>query len=1187
MQMRNRVAPVIADVKPKVNRKSILFGSKLDIFHIALAVFCAILGGCIQPLVLLLGGWITDHYLVNNNTPGDKKFFSDVLFLIYCGVLAGVVVLILGIIQGIYIQRGTQKIIAKLRRVFIASILRQNSAWLDDHPAGSLIGELNENIEVISNAVGNQMCVLIRGFAMFLSSIIACSFVNVPLTFITLTMGPISAFVLHVSTKVNESTMSELIEESKKSHTIFEESIMNVKTVQACNGQHFMTRKLKEVNQRIKKLHIRMCFWSGFFDGMSLFVVYGITGLALFVGCRFYFAGAITRPGDVILVVNTICVIGYFLGLLGPHLTTLQQAAASFTSLQSVIEMTSESDDLKADTKVTNLQGHIVFKNVHFKYPTRDKKILTGLSFEALPGQSIALVGTSGCGKSTSIGLLTKLYRLDQGEITVDGMNVRILDERSLRSKFGIVPQEPKLFEGTIMENIKLGRDVSDDDVVNAAKIANADGFIRKLKDGYETKLGTGGVQLSGGQKQRICISRALVTSPSVLLLDEATSALDSHSEAIVNAALQKASIGRTTIVIAHRLSSLKYVDKIYVIEKGKTVEVGSHDDLMALDGIYAKLAKSQNIDQSETSDDNSKTRPTADDGMQFATDDEIPETDESLAAIEPEDNKISLAGLRLLNYYRKYKGTALLILLLSLPRCVELACYGLSLSLAYYTLEMMLANGTASDIMDDVKATLLSRLLHRPVSYFDNPTTSTAACVSKISSNIGNAIACVDHRSVRIVIFAAGTLASLLLAFPFVWEIGLIGLLITISYGIVSLYFVSSAHNLHIEKTVNDRSGVFTIEIIEQVRSIQIMAVEDYFESRLNEFLNASEEYEKRVGFMSALNFASTQSYVFFSDMLTFYIGTLLIYYGKYESNKIFLAFNGSQMASWGIMYFAPFIPEVVSASAAANQILEMLNSPTDRIARATTEKPEIDGSARIENVTFAYPSNPKKKVCKDLTIDIKKGSSIALVGYSGSGKSTIVSLLERFYEVKDGEIILGSTPINNIELFHLRTNIALVSQEPVLFNASIFENITLGLDGVTLDEVREACECANASKFIENFPLGYDTIVGEGGGSLSGGQKQRIAIARAIVRKPKILLLDEANSALDAESDRIVQNALRMASHGRTSITITHRLSTIQNCDMIHYVSDGRITESGTHSDLLKLNGKYANLVAAQSLS
>lgn len=216
-------------------------------------------------------------------------------------------------------------------------------------------------------------------------------------------------------------------------------------------------------------------------------------------------------------------------------MSSLQRAATSFQLLYNVIKSAPQSEGKEGETKVTRTSGHIEFKNVRFKYSSRDKEVLQGLSFEVLPGQTVALVGTSGCGKSTSIGLLTKLYRASEGEILIDGQNIDMLDARSLRQQIGIVQQEPKLFDGTISENIRLGREVGQETVREAANIANASDFIEKLEKGFETRLGPGGVQLSGGQKQRICISRALVTAPSILLLDEATSALDSHNEHIVN----------------------------------------------------------------------------------------------------------------------------------------------------------------------------------------------------------------------------------------------------------------------------------------------------------------------------------------------------------------------------------------------------------------------------------------------------------------------------------------------------------------------------------------------------------------------------------------------------------------------------------------------------------------------------
>lgn len=1226
----------VADVTPSMRRSlnlMVKFAKSSDLIFIITALICALLGGTIQPTVLLIGGWITDLYLTNGNTIGDDEFLSSVLTLIYAGLGFGVIILVLALIQGICIQRGTSRILDNLRKEFLGAILRQDANWLDKNPSGTITCQLNENIEIISDGLGNKCCMLVRGFAMFTSSIIACAFINWQLTFITFTMGPVSAFVLHLLTKVNELTNSELMSLSTQSHAIIEESILNVRTVQACNGQNFMITKLKKVNEEIKKLYNKSTFWAGFFDGLALFVIYFITGISLFFGCRLYFEGEIKKAGDVILIVNTICVTGYFLGLLGPHMSSLQRAATSFQLLYKTIESAPKSEGKEGETKYFSAKGNIEFKNVRFKYATRDKEVLQGLSLQVLPGQTIALVGTSGCGKSTSIGLLTKLYRASEGEILIDGQNIDMLDAKCLRQQIGVVQQEPKLFDGTIMENIRLGRNVDQKTIETAAEIANASGFIEKLENGYETRLGPGGVQLSGGQKQRICIARALVTSPSILLLDEATSALDSHNEHIVNKALTKASQGRTTIIIAHRLSSLKNVDRIYVLDQGKTAEIGKHDELISLGGIYAKLAKSQEVEQSSKKDWEREELRRAAKMKKKSRNVEIIEPNSTIlqehehnfvgsviAENEEGTHKISFSGIgKLMDYLPKHPRMLTLVIVLSIPRAIELCSYGLGMSFAFNTLQrtkndyntwnwitlgeqtlagltfwtlqaslMYLCGWLANEVMNEVKESILKEVLNKPIPYFDNPETSPSACVSRIISHAHNCYACLDHRAIRFVWFVAGTIFSLLLAFPFVWELGLLGLGITILLTIFSLHFVNSAHAAHSEKSKMDKSGEFAVEIVEHIRSIKLLAVEGYFETKFADYLKISERYENKIGLLSSFNFAITQSYVFACDMLLFFVGTLLIYHGRYTPDKIFLAFNGAQMSAWGVMYFSPWFPEIIRGSASANQLFTLFDSTkTKDSEREKLRKPEIQGSVQVDDLTFAYPATPHRDVCKHFSLNIPKAHSIALVGASGCGKSTIIAMLERFYSPKSGKISIDQNDIAEIDVNHLRANIAVVGQEPVLFNASIRENITMGLEDVSFEEVQQACKVANAANFIENFALGYDTPVGDGGGFLSGGQKQRIAIARAVIRKPKILLLDEATSALDTQSEEIVQKALRSATTGITSIIVAHRLSTVQHCDTIYYVSQGSVAESGTHAELIALNCKYARLVAAQSLT
>ncbi|GMT16390.1 hypothetical protein PFISCL1PPCAC_7687, partial [Pristionchus fissidentatus] len=284
-------------------------------------------------------------------------------------------------------------------------------------------------------------------------------------------------------------------------------------------------------------------------------------------------------------------------------------------------------------------------------------------------------------------------------------------------------------------------------------------------------------------------------------------------------------------------------------------------------------------------------------------------------------------------------------------------------------------------------------------------------------------------------------------------------------------------------------------------------------------------------------------------------------------------------------IAFIYPAFPDLIKANAAARILYRYYDLPKNTDGDSS-EEPELTGAFNATNITFSYPSRPGHKVAKNLSVSAAAGEAIALVGPSGCGKSTLIGLLERYYAQQGGVIKMDGKDIRNISMHHMRKQVALVGQEPVLFEGTIAENILLGTEGKTIDDVIAACRMANAATFIEGLPMGYDSEVGEKGRALSGGQKQRIAIARALVRQPKLLLLDEATSALDAASEKVVQEALSAAAHGRTSISIAHRLASIKDVDRIYVIEDGGVVESGNHDDLIEQGGKYAAYVKAQSL-
>ncbi|VDO73812.1 unnamed protein product [Haemonchus placei] len=653
-----------AESEPISVKQLFRFATTRDMCFITIGTVCALIGGAIQPFVLILGGFITTLYLEPSEKVGNQQFWDDVMVLINWLGIAGVLALITSFVQSFFLHRGSLNVVISLRRQYLSAVLRQDATWFDQNTSGVIISQLNDNIARIQDGMGDKMGLLIRGFSMFSSSIIACGIINWQITVISITMGPIAAMTMAMLGKVNSASLGKamkllsdaasIAEESvmnvnsaslgkamkllSDAASIAEESVMNVKTVQSCNGQKHMVKKYQSALRRALPYSIRNHFWMGFFEGLSFFQIYVVIGVSLWFGCYGYFHGFVRERGDVLLCVGTISLTAYYLGMLGPHMMALLKARVAAAAIYDIIDRMPPIHRKKGLRKDV-VAGHIAFKDVYFSYLTRNQPVLNGFSCEVQSGETIALVGASGSGKSTLVSLLSRLYEVDDGKITIDGVPLCEYDVKALRKRIGIVQQEPYLFNGTVKENISLGREGIDDEKIRqAADVADVTEFVdhlekfylfsffclgifqltkkdpsehqtqqgfdtylgpggatlsggqkqriaiaRAIRDpsehqsqqGFDTYLGPGGATLSGGQKQRIAIARAIVTDPRILFLDEATSALDAKCEKVVQVALNEAAKGRTTIVIAHRLSTVRDVKKIYVMEKGKVVETG------------------------------------------------------------------------------------------------------------------------------------------------------------------------------------------------------------------------------------------------------------------------------------------------------------------------------------------------------------------------------------------------------------------------------------------------------------------------------------------------------------------------------------------------------------------------------------------------------------------------------------
>ncbi|KAF9330717.1 Multidrug resistance protein 1, partial [Podila minutissima] len=480
--------------------------------------------------------------------------------------------------------------------------------------------------------------------------------------------------------------------------------------------------------------------------------------------------------------------------------------------------------------------------------------------------------------------------------------------------------------------------------------------------------------------------------------------------------------------------------------------------------------------------------------------------------------------------------------------------------------------------------------ILSQEMAFFDRPENSTGALTSRLATDAQQMFDMVSQ-TILTIISAISTIAiGLGFAFAATWEMTLIILAAVPVIG-VGQYLEIAALSGFGEKTrkAYERSGQVAGEAMANIRTVVSLAKEDKFESRYEEVTREPHRYAMNKAIYASFGFAISQAVAFWSYSIGFYGGYRLVENNIITWGQMFDCMFGIVFMAMSLGHITSELPKYAKGKQSAINIYELFDKDTTIDAdRDGIKLGAVQGSLGLQKVDFSYPTRAEIQIFKSVDIKVRPGQTVALVGPSGCGKSTVIALLERWYETDGGKVVVDGHDIRDLQLHNIRDHMALVGQEPVLFDMSIKDNILYGLpDGEgTMEQVEEAAKLANIHAFVTSLPKGYDTSVGDKGSQLSGGQKQRIAIARALIRNPKVLLLDEATSALDSESEKIVQEALDKARHGRTTIVIAHRLSTIQDADLILVVKDGQIVESGRHYELVGLGGVYAELCKKQNL-
>ncbi|XP_054787002.1 putative ABC transporter B family member 8 isoform X2 [Prosopis cineraria] len=1146
-------------------------------------------------------------------------------------VYLGLAVMALAFMEGYCWSKTSERQVLRIRSKYLEAVLRQEVGFFNSQEAttSDIINSISKDTSLFQELLSEKVPLFLMHSSSFISGIAFSTYfswrlaiVSYPTLLLLIIPGMLyGKYLIYLSNKSHK--------DYGKANAIVEQALSSIKTVYSFTAERRIMERYSAILDRISRLGIRQGIAKGLAVGSTglSFAIWAF--LAWYGSCLVMFKGE--SGGRIYAAGISFIMSGLSLGVALPDLKYFTEASVAASRLFDMIDRVPAIDC--EDTRGLVLDcvtGKLEFEHVRFTYPSRpDTIVLKDFNLTVEAGTTVALVGASGSGKSTAIGLVQRFYDADEGFVKVDGVDIRSLQLKWIRGKMGLVSQEPALFGTSIKENIMFGKpDATMEEAIAAAMAANAHNFIRQLPEGYETKIGERGALLSGGQKQRIAIARAIIKNPVVLLLDEATSALDSESELLVQNALDQASMGRTTLVVSHKLSTVRNADLIAVVNCGCIIETGTHNELLRHEnGQYAKLAKMQLSceeqvlypDQviSSVARSSAGRSSTARSSPLIFPKSPLPDKTPPLES-HPPPSLLRLLSLNAPEWKQGLVGSLSAIAFGAIQPIYALAIGGMisafflesheemrhrirtysfifsSLSLASIVLNLFQHYNFAymgEKLTKRVRLQLLEKILTFETAWFDEEQNSSGALCSRLSNEASMVKSLVADRLSLIVQTTSAVTIAMIIGLVVAWKLALV--LIAVQPLTILCFYTRkvllSTLSTNFVKAQNHSTQI-AVEAVYNHKIVISFGSNRKVVQLFDEAQEAPRKEARKKSWLAGIGMGSAQCLTFMSWALDFWYGGTLVQKGEISAGDVFKTFfvlvsTGKVIAEAGSM-----TSDLAKGSAAVASVFAILDRrsliPKDGNGINGRKLLKMRGKIEMKDVDFAYPSRPGTLILRKFCMEVKSGTSIGVVGKSGSGKSTVIALIQRFYDVQRGFIKVDSIDIRELDIQWYRKHTALVSQEPMIYSGSIRDNILFGKqDDATESEVVEAGRAANAHNFISSLKDGYETECGERGVQLSGGQKQRIAIARAIIRNPTILLLDEATSALDVQSEQVVQEALDRIMVGRTTIVVAHRLNTIKDLQSIAYVSDGKVLEQGTYSQLWHKRGAFFNLANHQT--
>ncbi|MFF7181629.1 ABC transporter transmembrane domain-containing protein [Streptomyces sp. NPDC008121] len=1155
-------------------------------------------------------------------------------------IAAAVVIYVLTYIRRYYGGRLALDVQHDLRTEMYGTITRLDGRRQDELSTGQVVGRATSDLQLIQGLLF-MLPMTIGNILLFLISLVVMAWLSIPLTLVALAVAPALWYIAKRSrTRLHPATWYAQSQAAAVAGVV-DGAVTGVRVVKGFGQEDQETGKIRAAGRKLFAGRMRTIrLNSRYTPALQAVPALGqVAVLAL--------GGWLATRGQISLG-TFVAFSAYLASLVGPVrmlamvLTVGQQARAGVDRVLELIDtepvIQDGTKELPADADAT-----VEFDDVRFAYED-GRPVLDGFSLEIRAGETVAVVGASGSGKSTVSLLLPRFYDVSHGAVLVGGHDVRELTLDSLRAAIGLVPEDSFLFSDTVRANIAYGHpDATQEQIETAARAAQADRFIAELPDGYDTTVGEHGLTLSGGQRQRIALARAILTDPRLLLLDDATSAVDARVEHEIHEALASVMAGRTTLLIAHRRSTLGLADRIAVLDDGRLSDLGTHEELERRSALYRRLLTDPDelggvspghtppvelpedrtlraeldaefdaergitptlwVREETPAEESQAPGATPEllasvEALPPATD--VPDIDEA-AAVTPEATyglRRLLRGFRApllisLGLVAVDAGMGLLLPVLirhgiddgvnrlalgAVWAASALALLTVLVQWVAQTAEIRMTGRTGERVLYALRLKLFAQLQRLGLDYYEREL--TGRIMTRMTTDV-DALSTFLQTGLVTAFVSVVTFFGIMVALLFLdLQLALV-VFATLPVLAVGTYFFRRS-SVKAYELARDRISVVNADLQESVAGLRIVQAFRRERAGAARFAARSDSYRQarvRGQWLISIYFPFVTMLSTVAAAAVMIVGANRIEAGSLTTGALVAYLLYIDLFFAPVQQLSQVFDGYQQAAVSLKRMRELLQEPT---STAAAEKPRdvraLRGEIAFEDVSFAYGDDETALAGIDLRIPA--GQTVAFVGETGAGKSTLVKLVARFYDPTGGRVTADGTDLRDLDLTAYRHRLGVVPQEAYLFPGTVRDAIAYGRPAATDAEVEAAARAVGAHDMIATLDGGYLHEVAERGRNLSAGQRQLIALARAELVDPDILLLDEATAALDLATEAQVNQATERLAGRRTTLVVAHRLTTAARADRVIVMDRGRVAEDGTHDELLARDGRYAAL-------